>query len=457
MLLIHIKTRKGSDEKHTLAKKSGSDSAAGSTSSPSKSSRRGSLSEDLISPSPKKNPVPVKSSNKLAMMKKRDEEKDEGLKSKMPLSPTTKKISPKKEPLASSSSDKMLTPKTGVASTAVKISSKKPEVSDINSCSKALRPCWNTKRKKHNWVKNCCIFCLSMQPEHKHQSWWCREEEGQCFSFQELPQQRRAASFRLQGNPTGDTGSLSLIWQPSCSVLNHWLCVCVFFRVQRTVWRAVFLWWRGSWSPWRGKTPSPSSNAMGARWLETSARRPPTWCRVETAAPRNSKRWLTNSVKFQTRIIWYLVVSSLFSFLPLLYTVCLHLSVQYSVFVSTQAESLGTKILDEDGLLELIRTKPGKKSKYEIAAEAEVGFRICTWIMLFIKSVRHPKLFQIISTYKFYFFGFNHQLYCKLNNFVLFLEQSVKDQDSPQQGLKEHPQSPEELSVQREFHVPSHP
>uniref|UniRef100_A0A8D0A069 Replication factor C subunit 1 n=1 Tax=Sander lucioperca TaxID=283035 RepID=A0A8D0A069_SANLU len=38
-----------------------------------------------------------------------------------------------------------------------------------------------------------------------------------------------------------------------------------------------------------------------------------------------------------------------------------------------KAESLGTKILDEDGLLELIRTKPGKKSKYEIAAEAEVS------------------------------------------------------------------------------------
>ncbi|XP_041789343.1 replication factor C subunit 1 isoform X2 [Chelmon rostratus] len=36
-----------------------------------------------------------------------------------------------------------------------------------------------------------------------------------------------------------------------------------------------------------------------------------------------------------------------------------------------KAESLGTKILDEDGLLELIRTKPGKKSKYEIAAETE--------------------------------------------------------------------------------------
>lgn len=36
-----------------------------------------------------------------------------------------------------------------------------------------------------------------------------------------------------------------------------------------------------------------------------------------------------------------------------------------------KAEGFGTTILDEDGLLELIRTKPGKKSKYEIAAEAE--------------------------------------------------------------------------------------
>ncbi|XP_076868692.1 replication factor C subunit 1 [Brachyhypopomus gauderio] len=36
-----------------------------------------------------------------------------------------------------------------------------------------------------------------------------------------------------------------------------------------------------------------------------------------------------------------------------------------------KAHSLGTKILNEDELLDLIRTKPGKKSKYEIAAEAE--------------------------------------------------------------------------------------
>lgn len=54
-------------------------------------------------------------------------------------------------------------------------------------------------------------------------------------------------------------------------------------------------------------------------------------------------------------------------------TQCLY-SWLYTLFACTaQAESLGTKILDEDELLELIRTKPGKKSKYEIAAEAEVS------------------------------------------------------------------------------------
>eukprot|EP00063_Salmo_salar_P071444 XP_014046279.1 PREDICTED: replication factor C subunit 1-like [Salmo salar] len=41
-----------------------------------------------------------------------------------------------------------------------------------------------------------------------------------------------------------------------------------------------------------------------------------------------------------------------------------------------KAEGFGTKILDEDGLLELIRCSPGKKSKYLIAAEAEnKGFK----------------------------------------------------------------------------------
>ncbi|XP_075400542.1 replication factor C subunit 1 isoform X2 [Tenrec ecaudatus] len=39
---------------------------------------------------------------------------------------------------------------------------------------------------------------------------------------------------------------------------------------------------------------------------------------------------------------------------------------------SDKAAALGTKIIDEDGLLDLIRTMPGKKSKYELAVEAEM-------------------------------------------------------------------------------------
>ena len=37
-----------------------------------------------------------------------------------------------------------------------------------------------------------------------------------------------------------------------------------------------------------------------------------------------------------------------------------------------QAEQFHTKILDEDGVLDLIRTRPGKKSKYTIQAEESV-------------------------------------------------------------------------------------
>ncbi|KAF6372403.1 replication factor C subunit 1 [Rhinolophus ferrumequinum] len=40
---------------------------------------------------------------------------------------------------------------------------------------------------------------------------------------------------------------------------------------------------------------------------------------------------------------------------------------------SDKAAALGTKIIDEDGLLDLIRTMPGKKSKYEIAVELEMN------------------------------------------------------------------------------------
>lgn len=66
-----------------------------------------------------------------------------------------------------------------------------------------------------------------MQSEHKYES-WCREEEGQHFSLQELPQQRWTASSGIQGNPTGDAENPPFSWPPSCLVLHHWLCVsCV--------------------------------------------------------------------------------------------------------------------------------------------------------------------------------------------------------------------------------------
>jgi replication factor C subunit 1 len=38
-----------------------------------------------------------------------------------------------------------------------------------------------------------------------------------------------------------------------------------------------------------------------------------------------------------------------------------------------QAQEYGTKMLDEDALFDLIRRLPGKKSKYEVAAEKELS------------------------------------------------------------------------------------
>lgn len=122
MFLYLFKARKNSEEKPsptTTPKKS-------SVSVPSKTSRT--PPEDVISPSPQKSPAAVRASSKLAMMKKRDEAKDEGATSKTPTSPRKNKISPKKEPRASSISDMKFTPKAGTTPTALKTSPKKPEV-----------------------------------------------------------------------------------------------------------------------------------------------------------------------------------------------------------------------------------------------------------------------------------------------------------------------------------------
>lgn len=147
-MCVPIQARKGSNEKPapaSLLKKSSTDAAAASTSSPSKTNQRGSVLEDVISPSPKKSQAPVKTSSKLAMMKKRDEERNEGQKSKTPLTPTKIKISPKKEPVTSSISDMKFTPKTGTTPTAVKISPKKPEVSRLNDSPVCYNVYWQCR------------------------------------------------------------------------------------------------------------------------------------------------------------------------------------------------------------------------------------------------------------------------------------------------------------------------
>lgn len=82
----------------------------------------------MSSPSPKKSPAPVKTSSKLAMMKKRDEVRDESLGSKMTISPRKIKLSPRKEPITSSISDKKVTHKAETESASVKFSPRKQEV-----------------------------------------------------------------------------------------------------------------------------------------------------------------------------------------------------------------------------------------------------------------------------------------------------------------------------------------
>lgn len=76
--------------------------------SPSKSSSQ--VNAKLKDSSPKKSPI--KTSSKLAQMKRRQEEEDEEKKKDR----VEKKISPKKEPISPNSSERAATPKTGSAS-----------------------------------------------------------------------------------------------------------------------------------------------------------------------------------------------------------------------------------------------------------------------------------------------------------------------------------------------------
>ncbi|KAM3623637.1 uncharacterized protein V6R79_013588 [Siganus canaliculatus] len=245
------KARKGSDEKSaspSFPKKSSTDSAACS------------MTEDVISPSPKKNPVPVKASSKLAMMKKKDEERDVGLKSKTPVSPLKKKVSPKKEPLASPISDVKFTPKTATTPTAVKTSPMKPQSTSTSP--------EDAEKKKGN--------------ASAYRSYLNRDGP-RALGSKEIPQ---GAENCLEGCVFVVTGVLESMERDDAKSL-----------IER----------------YGGK--------------------------------------VTVSISKKTT---YLVQGR-----------------DSGVSKLEKAESFGTKILDEDGLLELIRTKPGKKSKYEIVAEAE--------------------------------------------------------------------------------------
>ncbi|XP_055004102.1 replication factor C subunit 1 [Boleophthalmus pectinirostris] len=104
------KARKGPDD---VSSKKTTESASGSNSTPIKLQRKESFSEDVIAPSPKKSPV--KTSSKIAMMKKKDEDKEMS-KNKIIVTPK-KLISPKKESMSSPTPEKKFTPKSGTALT----------------------------------------------------------------------------------------------------------------------------------------------------------------------------------------------------------------------------------------------------------------------------------------------------------------------------------------------------
>ncbi|XP_029601587.1 replication factor C subunit 1-like, partial [Salmo trutta] len=100
----------------TSANKSIANSSHSSTTSQSQSNGRD-HNQDVIGPSPKKVPPLVKTSSKLALMKRREVEEEGGGKTNLtittPLSPKKEPVSPKKEFLTPSSTDRKSKPKTG--------------------------------------------------------------------------------------------------------------------------------------------------------------------------------------------------------------------------------------------------------------------------------------------------------------------------------------------------------
>lgn len=232
------------------------DLPSGSRSSPVKPQQRESLSEDVIAPTPKKSPL--KTSSKLAMMKKKDDERERP-QNKMTFTPK-KLISPKKEPISSPSFKKKLPNKPGTTLTH-NISPKKME-------STSTSPEDADKRKVNaSAYRN-----------------YLNRDGPRALGSKEIPQ---GAENCLEGFVFVITGVLESMERDDAKSL-----------IER----------------YGGK--------------------------------------VTGNISKKTN---YLVQGR-----------------DSGVSKLEKAESLGTKILDEDGLLDLIRTRPGKKSKYEIAAEMDV-------------------------------------------------------------------------------------
>lgn len=128
-----LQARQGYEEE-TSHKQNCSDSAVEKRGSLANKGQQISTTQNVSGPSPKKSPAPVKSSSKLAMMKKRDELRDKSPVNKITISPRKIKISPRKEPITSSISDKKVAHKAETESASVKLTPRKQEVKTFYFC-----------------------------------------------------------------------------------------------------------------------------------------------------------------------------------------------------------------------------------------------------------------------------------------------------------------------------------
>uniref|UniRef100_A0AAZ3QQX2 Replication factor C subunit 1 n=1 Tax=Oncorhynchus tshawytscha TaxID=74940 RepID=A0AAZ3QQX2_ONCTS len=250
------------------ANKSSANSSHSSTTSQPQSNGRD-HNQDVIGPSPKKVPPLVKTSSKLSMMKKREEEEEGGGKTNLSINAS---VSPKKEFLTPSSTDRKSKLKTGSVTmvttpTTLKTSPKK-----------------EVKRFKPT------------SPEESE------KKRGNSSAFRSFLNRDGPRALGSKPIPTGAENCLEG-------------CVFVISGV-----------------------------------LESMERED-----AKSLIERNGGKVTGNISKRTT----YLVMGR-----------------DGGAAKTEKAEGFGTKILDEDGLLELIRSTPGKKSKYLIAAEAEnKGFK----------------------------------------------------------------------------------